>query len=83
MRRSALQLDAASLKASVPEGRLREMLFIVACADKPHSLDGLKEDRPAYPNSLGRRAKIAGAPVGLDRQTPIGVKRRRRGVGRS
>ena len=32
MRRSALQLDAASLKASISEGRLREMLFIAACA---------------------------------------------------
>ena len=48
MRRSALQLDAASLKASIPEGRLREMLFIAACAKKPHSLDVRKENRPAH-----------------------------------
>ncbi len=50
------------------------MLLIAACADKPHSLDVRKENRPAYLNGLGGRAKIAGTPLGLDRQTSIGVK---------
>ncbi len=62
------------------------MLFIAACADKPHSHDVRKENRPAhlsYLNGLGGRAKIAGAPLGLDRQTSIGVKPWRRGVGQS
>ncbi len=62
------------------------MLFIAARADKPRNLNVRKENRSAhlsYPNSLGRRAKIAGAPLGLDRQTSIGVKPLRRGVGQS
>jgi uncharacterized protein len=62
------------------------MLFIAACADKPHSLDARKENRPAhlcYLNGLGGRAKIAGAPLGLDRQTSIDVKPWRRGVNQS
>ena len=62
------------------------MLFIAACADKPQSLNVRKENRPAYLSylkGLGGRAKIAGAPLGLDRQTSIGVKPWRRGVGQS
>jgi len=62
------------------------MLFIAACADRPRNLDVRKENRSAhfsYPNSLGRRAKITGAPLGLDRQMSIGVKPWRRGVGQS
>ncbi len=62
------------------------MLFIAACADKPHGLDVRKENRSAhlsYLNGVGGRAKIAGPPLGLDRQTSVGVKPWRRGVGQS
>lgn len=62
------------------------MLFIAACAHKPQSLNVRNENRPAYlsyVNGLGGRAKIAGAPLGLDRQTSIGVKPWRRGAGQS
>jgi uncharacterized protein len=60
------------------------MLFIAACVDKSHSLDVRKKDRPAhlsYLNGLGGRAKIAGAPLGSDRLTSIGVKPWHRGAG--
>jgi hypothetical protein len=62
------------------------MLFTAACADKPHGVDVRKENRPAplsYLNGLGGRAKIAEAPLGLDRQTSVCVKPWRRGVGQS
>ena len=62
------------------------MLFIAACAMKPRSLDVRKENRLAYLSDLngtGGRAKIAGAPLGLDCQTSIGAKPRRLGVGQS
>jgi hypothetical protein len=62
------------------------MLFIAACADGSHSPDVRRKSRPAhlsYLNGLGGRAKIAEAPLGLDRQTSVGVKPWRRGVGQS
>jgi hypothetical protein len=63
------------------------MLFVAACADIPHILDVRRKNRPvylSYLSGLGGRAKIAGAPLGLDRQTSIGVKPwRRGGVGQS